>query len=267
MSGAIARLRDVYHPPFWVTGGLSLGDAMWLAELVERLDPHVVVELGIGAGTSSVALLVALDALPAVVDKLPDGDYYGRCLVSLDVSPTCYFDPRRAVGSAVAEMYPEHGTSWLVLTRADARMVAGALPPGVAVDLAFVDANHKHPYPLIDVLHLAPVLAPGAWIALHDIRLAHVHPEFRTFGAEWLYNAWRHEKVAGTGDAENIGAIRLPVDLAEIVPVALELIGRHPWELTPAAADVGPLADVFAPVARALAPRLRAPLRVVRGRR
>lgn len=215
-----AAFGRMYHPPSWVTGGLSTGDAEFLYDLVREVDARAVVEIGVAAGTSSAAILFALDTLPAV-----DG---GRILYSLDVLPYCYFDAARSVGSAVHEMYPTHRARW---TRGQPRPISR----GVTFDLAFVDADHRHPWPLLDVLHLAPALRREAWVGLHDIRLSTIDPRGGGHGAEWVFDRWPFEKRCGVGDAFNVGAIRLPADLAKVVPVAAELIEGALWETSPPA--------------------------------
>lgn len=247
MNAIPGGLRGMFRPPAWSTGGISTGDAEYLAVLVAAAQPEIVVEIGVAAGTSSAALLFALDQLPGA----------GRLLISVDTRSTCYFDRTHPTGAAVAEMYPQHRTSWYCRTPCDARQISGHVTTG-SIGLIFVDGNHDHPWPLLDVLHLAPYLKPGAWIALHDIALPRLFPQYQTFGPMWLFERWppldKHQAV--DPDAQNIGAIRLPADLRELIPVAVDLLQRHPWETIPTRADVD-LPDVFAPVSAALKPRLR----------
>lgn len=239
----------VFEPPAWVTGGISTADATFLVELVAQVQPETIVEVGIGAGTSSAALLFALDQLP--------GGGAGRFLYSVDLHARCYFDQARAVGSAVTEMYPDHNASWTRKIGGGAGRVGADLrKAGGLVDFAFVDGDHRHPWPLFDVLHVAPALRPEAWIALHDIALARVCPQFQSHGAEWLFSAWPETARAGAGEAENIGAVRLPADLHELVPMALDLLTRARWEAEISAAAVD-LPPVFAALAPALRRRLR----------
>jgi len=236
-------LHAMFRPPAWVTGGISTADAEFLLELVVRETPAIVVEIGVAAGTSSAALLFALDQLPGA----------HRVLYSVDVRASCYFDPRYATGAAARELYPAPRSAWILHTGADARRLRHTLQ--APVDLFFIDGNHSHPWPLLDALHLAHLAWPEAWIALHDLALPRLYPQFQTYGPGWLFAAWPGEKIAGTGEAENIGAVRLPADLRDLNPMALALLQRHPWEAQLAAADVE-LAAVFAPVTEALRPRL-----------
>ena len=231
----------MYQPPGWVTGGLSTEDAEFLVELVLAEEPVHVLELGVAAGTSSAALLFALDQLPE-----------DRQLTSVDVRPTCYFDQARAVGAAVAEMYPGHATRWVLNTNADARRLRATVGPGT-VDVALIDANHQHPWPLLDLLHLAPLLRQGAWVALHDIALPVLYPQFQSHGAMWLFEAWPGETWVSL-DSENIGAVRLPADLRTLVPMAQGLLARR-WEQAPTR-EAWDLPHVFAALRRiAVGPR------------
>ena len=247
-GAAIDALRAMYHPPAWVRGGCSGGDVEFLIEMVSAIQPRAVLELGVASGTSSAALLFALDQLPET-----DG---GRLLYSGDVRHTCYFDPARATGSAVHDMYPQYRSAWILDTDTDSRRVRQSLPGGA--DFLFIDANHCHPWPLIDLLHVATLAQPGSWIALHDIELPRLHPQFQVHGPQWLFEAWPFNKIHGLGGSVNIGAVQLPSDLTRIVPVALELIERT-WEHPPTTWDVD-LPDVFADVSKVLMPRLPAPV-------
>jgi len=216
-----------------------LGDLAFLADRVAAAQPALVVEVGVAAGTSSAVLLYALDQLPPP-----------RRLVSVDVRGTCYFDPSKAVGAAVDEMYPTYHTRWIQDFDSDARKLRLTMPIG-GVDLAFIDANHHHPFPLLDVLHLAPVMRPGAWIVLHDIDLPRLYPQFQSHGPMWLFEMWPGATIRGTGDAENIGAVQMTDTLESLVPMAVALLERK-WEGQPAGLEYSITTPAFAAVHAAM---------------
>ena len=243
-------LREILtRRPAWVQGGISGGDSEFLLELVSGVDPRVVLELGVASGASSAALLFALDQL---------GPADGRRLLSCDVRPTCYFDADRATGSAVDEMHPHRRTPWLLDTNTDARRISEALP-AASVDLTFIDANHSHPWPLLDLLHITHIAKPGSWVALHDIELPRLHPKYQVHGPQWLFEAWPFNKIHGIDNSTNIGAVQLPENLQDLIPMSLALLDR-PWEHTPTSWHVA-LPEVFAEISRALEPRLPDPAR------
>jgi hypothetical protein len=108
--------------------------------------------------------------------------------------------------------------------------------------LAFIDADHRHPWPLLDVLRLAPYIESGGWILLHDIQLGtHGQAERDAgkpleggtpFGAEWLFERWPFRKIRSF----HIGAIELPARKDSLIPFALELMDE-PFEVTSKAAQ------------------------------
>lgn len=234
---ALRRVAERYAPPAWAVGCIGVVDAMFLYDMVAGVRPHQMIEVGVAGGGSTSLLLVALaDCGRAMVDGR------GRAaLQSFDLHPWCYFDRRRAVGSAVEEMAPELRAG-LQLHVGMVAADAGRLLADDPVALAFIDADHRHPCPTADLLHLLPALAPGAWVVLHDIDLpaaaaryesAHgVEVEWHQAGAQLLYEFWPYEKFRGTGDGANIGAIRIPTARPVNAPILRDLIDR-PWETTP----------------------------------
>ncbi len=235
---------DWFRPPSWVTGHISAEDAQFLIDFVRDEQPSLVVELGIASGASSAALLYALDRL--------DG---ARMLVSADTQTTCYFNRQRKVGAAVAEMYPHYRATWRCST-ADARRVR-ALLPASRIDFAFIDADHSHPMPLFDVLHLAPWMKPEGWIALHDVALPELYPQYQSHGPLWLFRAWPGTKLDGSATgAPNIGAIRLPRDLTDLIPMANMLLDAREWEYVPSTSEID-LPILFGTVQSRASTRLR----------
>lgn len=245
-SAPVDGLRAMYKPPAWATGYISGGDTEFLLELVTGVRPESVLELGVASGASSAALLFALDHLPPTAN--------GRSLLSCDVRPSCYFDNTRGTGSAVDEMYPGHQTRWTLNTDTDARRLSQSIAPAT-FDLLFIDANHSHPWPLLDLLHLVHVAKPGAWVALHDIQLPILNPSYQVYGPMWLFDAWPFDKEHGLDGSRNIGAVQLPDDLRQLVPMARELFERS-WEHAPTAWDVS-LPEIFRQLADSLEPKLK----------
>lgn len=250
-------LAAMYHPPAWATGYISGSDAAFIAETIAREAPRAVLEIGVASGASSAAILHALDALPAQPGE--------RVLHSCDVRATCYFDERYATGQACREMYPHPRAAWHLDCDADARRFAARTTPG-SIDLAFIDANHAHPWPLLDLLHLWPVMRPDAWIVLHDIELPIQHPEFQVYGPRWLFEAWPGEKVQGVGRWTSIGAVRLPRAADALIPMATRLLQQE-WE-HPVSPEVVALPAPLASVQAAIDARTRlASTRARRGSR
>ena len=154
-------------------------------------------------------------------------------------------------------MYPDFRAQWRLQTDTDAPRLARQLPPA-SVDLTFIDANHLHPWPLLDLLHVAGLARPESWVVLHDVELPVQHPEFQVFGPRWLFAAWPVAKVKGIGRWTSIAAVQLPRRLSDLIPMALTLLER-PWE-SPLPAEQADLPPLLEPVAAALRARMATPL-------
>jgi hypothetical protein len=245
ISDIALELPGLRPAPDWVQGAVPIHDAEFLLDMVAEHAPVTTIELGVASGVSSAFLLYALD-------NLPDGGQ-GRLLRSCDVQPTCYFDPARATGEAVRAMYPTPRVRWILDTKTDARRLSQSVLPA-SVDLTFIDANHYHPWPLLDLLHLTLLAKRESWVILHDTNLPVIAPQWVASGAKWLFDAWPFEKISGGGVQRNIGAVKLPRDLARLIPFAVGLL-EQTWEHAPRLSQVA-LPESFSPIQEILRLRL-----------
>lgn len=235
-----ARAGRFYAVPGWVRqGSVSHGDAMFLYAMVRLLRPPMVVEIGVASGCSTAVLACAMaDEGLSLVD-----DRGGPVVHGFDVLDHVYFDPGRPVGCAVRDMAPD----LLAAVRIHAGLTArdaGAMFAGRRLPFAFIDANHNHPWTTADLLALAPALAPGAWVAIHDValeRIAHEHAQrvgapapAGGRGPRMLHEWWPWEKIVGAGDGYNIAAVRMPDQPLRRAALAGLLDG--PWDCRPSAA-------------------------------
>lgn len=236
--------RTMFKIPKWTAGHVSTSDAAFLVEMIAAHRPRSVVELGVASGVSSAALLHGLDQLP---------DPEGRTLSSCDVRSVCYFNEAFETGQACREMYPSPRARWNREWAMDAARLRQRLP-AASVDLTFIDANHAHPFPLIDLLHMTELAKPGSWVVLHDVDLPLKHPQYQLYGPRWLFQAWPFNKVKGIGQKASIGAVQMPQDPSALVPMALSLIDK-PWEQAPGTESIR-LPAAFVDVAGTLEERL-----------
>ena len=145
-------------------------------------------------------------------------------------------DQTQPTGFEIAEVFGEFASMIRVHAPKDARFVSQIAEPN-ELELAFIDADHRHPLPLLDLLQLAPCMRPGSWVLLHDTRLgtltrqeidAGCKPMFGpAYGAEWLFAHWSFPKVSGG----NIGVAQLSVEKGALIPFALQMM-RIPSQVT-----------------------------------
>lgn len=130
---------------------------------------------------------------------------------------------------------PEFGSAVRVHARCESNFVE-KLAQANELQFGFIDADHQHPCPLLDLLRLARVTKPGGWIALHDVALGTVVAQAKRrgnplpfggqFGAERLFQNWPFRKIA----SGNIGAVQFPTNKRDIRRVVKTLM-KLPFEI------------------------------------
>lgn len=212
----------VYRRPKWGRGMITEDDARFLHDLVLEARPNVAVEVGVASGCSSVHILSAM----ATYRRKAAGDVW---LHAFDITERCYFDESKPTGGAVAELTPELKPHYR-FTVGDVLLARQTLT-GLHAPFAFIDANHLHPWAAADLVGLLPALVPGAWVAVHDIRLPLLERRkgTRGHGPRHLFEQWPGEKRQGGSD-DNIGAIRLPANLADVARWLTRTFNQ-PWEV------------------------------------
>jgi predicted O-methyltransferase YrrM len=216
-------LDDVRYP-----GGIGSRDYFFLTCLVSILAPRRVIEIGTLTGFSTAIIAAAI--------RRQHGSQPGIAVESIDSQTHCSIDQSRAIGFEIPELIPDLVSTVRVHTGKESDFVREIATPG-EFGLAFIDADHRHPWPLLDVLRLAPYIQRQGWIVMHDIQLgthgeseraAGRHSEIGTpYGAEWLFECWPFRKIRSF----HIGAIELPPSLSALIPFALELM-EQPFEVS-----------------------------------
>jgi len=212
------------------SGTIGMGDLLFLHAFVNVLAPDRVVEVGTLSGFSAavIADAVAQHQRPESESVVVD---------TIDLSQRCLTDQTKPVGFEIPQLVPRLASRIRVHAGQDARYVEQIARAG-ELQLVFIDADHQHPRPTLDLIRVARFVRPGGWVIVHDIELGSLGEKMRgagdafehgaPFGAEWLFEAWPFEKISGG----NIGALRLPSHLPDLVPFALAML-RIPSELEP----------------------------------
>jgi len=216
----------VTERPQWVTGSLSHSDTRFLFKTALKDDASVAVEIGTASGFSTAVLCHALNF--ASQAGAISADFQ---VISYDISPTFYADRSKRVGDAAREqLLPElmkHVTFRHPAFALNLRQHHG----NDAIKFLFIDANHKHPWPALDLLAALDCLSPGAVVVLHDINLPIEHPEIQIWGAKYLFDDLKVEKeVPQACEVPNIGSIKIPEDKEQFRAQLLQILFAHEWE-------------------------------------
>lgn len=212
--------------PAWLRGYISASEAEFLMQAIYAVRASEVVEIGTGSGFSTAAIAMALKFAA-------DDGIIGRSfrVVSHDASPRFYGDATRRTGGAVYETLPSDLTQHVELRAPSISVAASKGFSEGSLRLLFIDANHKHPWPTLDLLAFIDVLCPGALVVLHDINLPLLFPKYPEWGAKFLFDGVEAERISPVGEAlHNIGAIRIPASKDALRTRLMEVVSAHPWE-------------------------------------
>jgi len=142
---------------FGEMGAIDGQDVAFIADLIAQHRPRNVVEIGCASGMSSCILAALMSSAG------------GGTLNSFDLMEHYYVNPEKPVGYLLAEAPPHPGVSVTVNRGKTCLDVAGQIDG--QIDLCFIDAAHKHPWPLIDTLGVLPLMKPGGIIIHHDLQM------------------------------------------------------------------------------------------------
>lgn len=219
----LAFVIDAATGRYAAPGSISNPDVIFLSALIGAGGSRRGVEIGTASGLSAAIIIAALargfiergEPLPPVL------------LDTIDRKVRCLFDPAKPTGYRVGEIVPELAARVRFHTGEDAR-IARNLVAANALDFAFIDGNHQHPWPLMDALCLLPLMRSGAWIGLHDIDNPPDRPaEEVRLGARHVFQHWPWARI----DGGYIGAVQVPEDRREVTRLVEELLCL-PFEVT-----------------------------------
>jgi predicted O-methyltransferase YrrM len=215
--------------PDWATGHISRHDARFLFQRVLESAPEVVVEIGTATGVSTAILCHGAKMAAAAGEGPLKFEVH-----SYDISTRFYANREKRVGDAAREMLDSELLEHISFhAPATASTVREQHDPD-SIGFAFIDAAHKHPWPVLDLLAMLTCLRPGADVLLHDIHLPQLVEENKVFGAQWLYEGLDVEKESdGDAPLPNIGGIKIPDDKTQLRDQLLALMDAHEWEVEP----------------------------------
>ncbi len=211
----LSRIRETHWRQGF--GTLTLDELEVFDDVIGRHRPRSFVEIGTASGMTAgiTCLLLA--------------EHGGEHFVTVDFDNTFFGDPTKENGFLIPEIYPG-GT-----VRVDRRphtMSVDLVSGGEEFDMGFVDANHQHPWPLIDTLCLYPVMSGPKLLLHHDLNLYKLQPRARGIGPKYLFDQvpppYRVRYDAHRGNLWSM-SLDLPVSVME--QIAVDAFAM-PWSIT-----------------------------------
>lgn len=220
-------------PPWITAGSLGNDDTRYLMTAAYCARADVAVEIGTASGFSTLALCHALDRAHAA--GLIGDDFR---VISYDILTAFYGDPSKRVGDAVREQLPASLLKHVIFRNPATADDLGSFHPRNGIRFLFLDADHRHPAPTLDLLKALPYLAPGATVVLHDINLPVLHPSCQDWGVKHLFDGLTLPKVAASEDyVSNIGSFIVPEDKPELENQLRRILDAYEWQMEPTLTD------------------------------
>ena len=162
------------HKKLWKQGmgSVSAREAEFLASEIAARRPKLFVELGTATGLSTVLINAALE------------EAGGGALITVDLNATFFGDKSKATGY----LLDEAGIRNVSRVTGKTSLEISSLVNGEKIDMAFIDAAHWHPWPVIDTLMIWPLLKPDAVLFHHDLRLYQKFADSRGIVPKYVYD-------------------------------------------------------------------------------
>ena len=215
-SAEIARI----HKEHWRGGfGSVTADEMdFFQEIIRKHRPKSFIEVGTASGLSGglIALLLAENG--------------GERLVTIDHDNTFFGDETKENGFLLPLIYPEDGK--VAVDRRPFTVATDIAQSGETFDMGFIDANHQHPWPLMDTLCLYPLMTGPKIVFEHDLDLYRKQTEkIYGIGPKYLYDQFpeshRHRFTANHG---NLFTVSLDMPQEQMEQIARDAFAL-PWSL------------------------------------
>ncbi len=228
----------------WRTGygSVSPDEALYIRDLIARDRPRDFIEIGTGSGLSGGLICHFLE------------ENGGETFVTLDHDNTFFGDNSKENGFLIEPIYPGGAvkvekrpfTTGLDLDDMNRRF-----------DMAFVDANHQHPWPLIDTLALWPHMRGDGprTVIHHDLFLFRKQDIVFGIGPKYLFDQFpeSHREASPAGGG-NIFSLSLAMERDRLEEIAANGISL-PWSLRTPLQD-SHLKRIFAMIDRHYSPYL-----------
>lgn len=210
----ISRIHDRHWQPGW--GSVTAEELLYFQDLIARHRPRSFIEVGTASGLSGGLIALLLE------------EYGGRRLTTLDHDNTFFGDETKENGFLLEAIYP---SGPVTIERRPFTISVDVPSLGGTWDMGFVDANHWHPWPLLDTLALAPYLRGDRILLHHDLDLYRKQTKVYGIGPKYLWDQWpdSHRDRATTNHG-NLFSLSLDLPEDRIEQIAVDALSL-PWSL------------------------------------
>jgi len=218
------KLEKIYKDlPKNMQGCISASESRFLYNQITKYNVEKCLEIGVASGCSSAVLIGALN------ENKINKKVTNSVLYSYDLMDYCYWDKSLDIGYATKPMLGDlEFYNWVLRTQESCLDLKKNHPENF-FDLVFIDANHLHPCPSVDMYGCLPYVRNGGIICLHDINLPKKNPKFPHKGAQVLYHDLDCKKYCIEEEIPNIGAIVIDNNKNYLRNQLEQIIRKYKW--------------------------------------
>jgi len=210
----IKNIFEKYWKKGW--GSVAADEVVYIQELIKNHKPKKFLEIGMASGLSGGLISRALD------------EYEGEIFTTIDHDNTFFGDPSRENGFLIDKIYTGEN---IKIEKMPFKTSLDLSTLGRKFDMAFIDANHQHPWPIIDTLCLYPFMQGEKIVIHHDLKLFKNQDIVYGIGPKYLFDQFpescRDRSSANNG---NIFYVKLSISREQMEAIAIDAFSL-PWSL------------------------------------
>jgi len=212
----IERIHTEHWRPGW--GSVTVDEVLVFQDAIREHRPKSFIEVGTASGLSGGLIALLLE------------ENGGQKFTTLDHDNQFFGDTTKENGFLLPLIYPDSRPVEIVRRPFTIAMDVPSL--GETFDMAFVDANHQHPWPLMDTICLYPFMTGSKIVFEHDLDLYRKQSKpVYGIGPKYLYDQLpdTHKKRA---EANNGNLFQVSLDLPQDEWERIVIQAFHlPWSL------------------------------------
>jgi predicted O-methyltransferase YrrM len=171
----IERIFNNHWKPGY--GSASKEDLRIIQSLINHYKPKTFLEIGMASGLSAGFIALFMN---------PHGE---GSLITIDHDNTFFGDKNKENGFLIGEIYSHESVQ---VHKKPFTTSIDLEDTGFSYDMAFIDANHQHPWPTIDLLMTYPHLSANKIAIFDDLDLFKKQEDARGIGPRILYDQFSY---------------------------------------------------------------------------
>lgn len=211
-------IREV-HKKFWKPGygSISAKEAYFIQQGIAEYKPKRFLEIGTASGLSTGFIGMFLSQ--------NDGEE----VVTLDIDKVFWADQTKETGFLAKDICDGDIKITYIREKDSTYLQENYIED--KFDMAFVDANHQHPWPVLDMIAVLPLMKKGALIYHHDLALYKNQTPIYGVGPKYLFDQIPEYIRCAIKEVEkNIYYIKTPDNYMDLAPALIDAL-YLPWTI------------------------------------